>query len=353
MNLKEENIVYDSKFREAIYYSILKCPDGIYRLYSNQWLKSYRTAVLESVDGIHFSDIKNYIFDKSGVSHNFFPFYGKDNLLYGIGGVDNWKHDQAFHDIKGYNSFVTTYEEKFKVSSADVDFNLSKHKFLLSSKKALDHVRGLYLFKSEDGISWDQIYEEPIITVFNKGYKNAIKLFGKSSEFDGHVNCVYNKDLNLYIIYLRANVQQGFRYIQYSTSTDLRNWSEFKLLRLYRGYVSGEDNYYTPCMFKYNSVYIGVVPYFNLNNDCCLRFITSVDGVNWFLKKELFKDKTAFYRGEKPKNTKHLVNGIIEKDGIINLYVHENFFGLDKDNPVTIKRFSISKEEFEDTIYGR
>lgn len=349
MNLKPENIIFNSPIREAIYYSIIKCPDNIYRVYSNQWYKTYQVAVIESRDGINFSNVKHTIFKKSGASHNFFPFYGRDKKLYGIGGIDNWKYDKEFHDITGYKSFVTTYESKFKESSKDVKFDLLKHRTLLSSKTVLNHVCGLYLFTSKDGLNWEQVYKSPIITVFNKGYTNAIKLFGKSSEFDGHVNCVYDDLNDEYYIYLRSNVSQGFRFIQYATSKGLKEWSEFKYL--FGRHKNNIDNYYTPCMFKYKSLYIGVVPYFNLDNKCCLRILTSHTGNNWYIKKDIFLDNVAFYKGEKPKNTKHFVNGYVETEKEIYFYVHENFYGLNSHKPVTLKRYSILKKDFNEFIY--
>lgn len=349
MNLSPENIIYEPGLKEAIYYTVIKCPDRMYRLYSNQWYRTYRTVIVMSYNGLNFSTKNKTVFKDSGVTHNFFPFYGKDDKLYGIGGIDNWKYDEKFHGIKDYNSFVKVYESKFRESSKSVNFNIEKHKFLLSNKKILNHVRGLYLFESKDGVNWDQVYEAPIITVFDKGYTNAIRLFGKSSEFDGHVNCLYHEEQDLYYLYLRANVAKGFRYIQYSTSKNLKTWSEFKLVNL-QDYNRRKDNYYTPCMFKYESIFIGIIPYFNIDNKCCLKIYKSENGVDWELLKIIFKDDTAFYRGEKPKNTKHFVNGYVEEKGNLHFYIHENFHGLNRKKPVTIRRYTISKQDWDKFI---
>ena len=348
MNFVEKNIVYISNMREAIYYSIINV-NRKYYLYSNQWKEVYQTIVLNSRDGINFSTSSERIFKDTGSAHNFCPFYGKDNQLYGIGGIDNWKFDQKFHDIIDYESFVKTYEEKFKKSSKNEVFNLIEHRRLLSDKIPLKNTRGLYLFKSENGKNWKQLSELPIITIFNDGFLNAINLFGKSSEFDGHINCIYKPELDEYIIYLRANVSKGKRFIQYARSKDLIKWSRFNLIKL--DVYNNEDNYYTPCFMKYKEMYIGFIPYFNVNNVCALRFVVSDDGVNWKFIKDIYKDTTSFYRGEKPKNTKHMVNGYIDKGDKLYFYIHNNFSGLTPHEPVTIQRLSIDKKDFEKFLH--
>ncbi len=343
MNFKEQNIIYTSNVREAIYYSLLTFNKDRYLLFSNQWKNLYRTIITESTDGIEFCHDTKTILNFSGASHNFFPFFGENGKLFGIGGVDNWKFDKEFHSIEDYTSFKRTYEYKFRKSCKNEVFNLSEHKRLLSDKPALDNVRGLYLFHSDNGIDWKLISKSPIVTVFNAGYANAINLFGKSSEFDGHVNCLYHK--GIYRIYLRANIDKGKRFIQYAESSDLLNWSRFKLIKL-DSYLPN-DNYYTPCFMEYNGIYIGFVPYFSDGGVCAIRFIKSTDGVNWNLIRDLYEDKVALYRGEKPKNTKHMVHGYILRNKEIYFYIHNNFSGLDKEKDVTIQRISVSKKEFE------
>lgn len=344
MNFKEENIVYNLNFRDAIYHSIIEC-FGTYRLYSNQWREMYQTVCIKSCNGKNFNTEQEKVFMNSGVTHNFFPFYNKEGKLYGIGGMDNWKYDEEFYKIKDYKSFVSIYEEKFRKSSKDQKFNITEHRRLLAHKKPLNHVRGLYLFTSSNGKDWKQVQKFPVINVFHNGFINAINLFGKSSEFDGHVNIVYHKNSDEYFIYLRANVSKGNRFIQYARSKDLINWSKFNLIKL--DVYNKKDNYYTPCFMKYKEKLFGLIPYFNPDNFCSIRVITSNDGINWGFIKDIFKSKTVFYRGEKPKNNNHMVNGFIENKNDLYFYIHNNYSGLTRTEPVNIKRLSISKKEFE------
>jgi len=349
IKLKKENIVYKSEARKAIYYSLLKCPDGIIRLYSNRWVKYHNTIFVESRDGINFGIEKNIILQKTGASHNFSPFYGRKNKLYGVGGIDNWKHDKNFHGIKKYSDFKKVYEEKFQWSCTKEIFDLAEHKKLLSNKKILSHVRGIYLFESEDGIKWKEVYSKPIITTKNEGYIDAIKNFGKGSEFDGLVNCIYDNITDQYFLYVRANVNPGFRYIQYSTSKDLINWKGFKLINI-EGYEKDKDNYYIPCMMKYRNIFIGLTPYFDQEGSCCIKLLKSLNGIDWQIKTEFFNEKSKLFKGEKPKNTCHAVYGFYFKKGIINLYIHHNNLGLDSMKPVNVIRYTILEKEFDKVL---
>jgi hypothetical protein len=349
LELKKENQIYESDARKAIYYSILKCPDGIIRLYSNRWVKYFNTLCVESRDGIHFDMMPTIILQKSGACHNFTPFYGRDRVLYAIGGVDNWKHDPEFHAIKNNADFKKIYESKFHRDSSKETFILKEHQRILSNKKRLDHVRGLYLFKSENGSKWGLISRNPIVTVDNEGFINAIKNFGKGSEFDGQVCCVYNELEDKYYLYVRANVDIGFRYIQYSTSKDLVHWDTFKLINI-EGYDKGKDNYYTPSIFRYKKVFIGMIPYFGTDGNCCIRVIRGTDGVNFEVVDKWFHEKIMLFKDGKPKNACHSVYGMIVKNGLVNIYIHHNNLGLDTNKPVNVVRYTISEKDFDEVV---
>lgn len=347
MNFKSSQIVYESKVREAIYYTILRCHDDIYRLYSNQWFKLYKTVYLESDDGLHFGNVKGKIF-RSGASHNFHPFKDRHGNLLGIGGCDNWKYDKRFHNIQSIKDFYTVYEDKFKVSGRDVKFNLETHQKLLAGKPILSHVDGLYLFTSETGVNWRQVSDGPIVTVHDRGFINAMQLFGKGSEFDGHVNCIYDECKDIYYLYLRANISRGYRWIQYSTSKDLKTWDKFRLISL-DVHDRDKDNYYIPSFIKYKGRFIGLLPYFN-EEYCSIRIVTSDNGVDYTFQRDILKDKPAILTSGKLKNVHHPVHGIVEDGDDIHLYIHHNNFGIDKTRPVTVVRHTVSRKDFEKVV---
>ena len=350
IKLKRGNVCYTSDQKLAIYYSMLKCPDGILRLYTNRWVGKYETCCIENTDGrgCNFGKELIKILDKSGATHNFSPFYGRNKKLYGIGGVDNWKFDKSFHDIKNYNDFKKVYEEKFQRDSSKEVFEHNEHRRLLSNKKILKHVRGLYLFESENGIRWKEVQSDPIITTRNEGFIDAIKNFGKGSEFDGHVNCVYDAETDLYFIYLRANVNIGFRYIQYATSKDLINWSKFQLINI-ETYDGTKDNYYIPSFFKYKKKFVGLIPYFD-KEKCSIRIMSSADGINFKIHGVFFKENSAIFKDFKPKNTCHPVQGFFTKNGIVTIYIHHNNLALDKTKPVEVVRHTITEKEFDEVL---
>jgi hypothetical protein len=349
LKLKYENQIYESDARKAIYYSIIKCPDGIVRLYSNRWVKHFNTICTDSRDGVTFDQSKTVVLKASGATHNFTPFYGKNRTLYSIGGVDNWKHDRAFHGITSYDVFKKVYEEKFQWPCTREVFDLSEHKRLLSNKKMLEHVRGLYLFKSETGLHWEQIGKKPIVTTKNEGFIDAIKNFGKGSEFDGQVCCVYDENTDQYFLYVRANVAVGFRYIQYSTSKDLIHWDKFRLINI-NGYQADRDNYYTPSIFRYKKIFVGLIPYFDIDGNCCIRLVRGVDGVNFDIVGRYFHEQIVHFKDGKPKNTCHSVYGILPRKGVINIYIHHNNLGLDNNSPVTVVRYTVPEEKFDEVI---
>ena len=349
MNLIPENDIFTTDHRKSIYYSIIKCPDGKIRFYNNQWVGRFKTLMIESNDGVVFDQRLHLVLNRSGASHNFTPFYGKNNKLYAIGGVDNWKFDPAFHGIQNQKDFKRVFENKFRRSSATENFNYKIHRKLISNKPAMPHVNGLYLFESAEGKVWKEVQKEPIITVWNAGYIDAIRNFGKGSEFDGMIGCCWVPEESLYYIYLRANISPGIRYIQYSTSPDLLNWSEFQLVDI-EGYDISKDNYYIPSIFRYKGKFVGLVPFFDQKGNSCIRVLVSRHGRVFEIRRELFGEKTQSLDG-KPKNACHAVYGLIEnKSGVIYIYIHHNNLGLKYDEPVRVQRYTVQEKEFDEVV---
>lgn len=348
MELIEKNKVFISDARRAIYFNLLKCPNGNIRLYSNRWVKYHDTVSVGSKDGITFDRELILALKKSGATHNFFPFIGQDGKMYGIGGIDNWKHDKNFHDIKDYDTWKIAYENKFKKPVNPEVFQLEEHRRLLSNKRILDHVDGLYLFSSTDGKKWSQLSKVPIVTVEKEGFVNAMINFGKGSEFDGAVNCIWNDEIKKYILYIRANVDIGCRFIQYSVSDDLLSWEKFNLIKV-EGYEKAKDNYYTPCFMKYKDWYIGLIPYFREGKGS-IRLLRSRDGIKWDIVKDFFKEETAVFKDGKPKNSCHAVNGMLIKDGVINFYIHKNNLGLDSMSSVDVVRYTTTEKEMDEIL---
>ena len=332
--------------RGVLFHTVLRCPDKKYRMYINQWPKIYKTVCRESVDAVTFGPEIDVI-KMSGAAHNFYPFLGNDGQMYAIGGIDSWKNQAQWHNVNDFEVFKQMFEKRF---GEPYTKEKPSHNFALiqsAKRPKLDHSDGLYLFKSDDYINFKQISEKPIITTFHPGFNSAL-VWGKSTEFDGHLSCVWNKARQKYILYLRNNVRQGCRYIQWCESVDMLTWSGCKNISI-RGFNVETDNYYSPVIFKnpFGKNYIGTIPYFNVNEDSSIRIITSDDGINFTVKDDWFRERIAMFKGA-PKNRKHFANGIIVKGNEVNIYIYENYLGCEKRKPVQIVRYSISENNFRE-----
>ena len=79
------------------------------------------------------------------------------------------------------------------------------------------------------------------------------------SLFDGTHTILY--DGKKYILYARANLSRGNRYIQYATSTNLINWSPFNIIDIKgRKIQMFTDNFYFCNFFMIGDQYYAIVP---------------------------------------------------------------------------------------------
>ena len=175
-----ERNIQDCKYKDEGlgngYYSIIKFNNDCIRLYyrgcsikpfSGDSYNHEATFYSESSDGLNFERKNNHMLFKNGCSHNFFPFLF-DNKLYGIGGTSN--------SIGG-----------LKLLKYDNQWNIVKN------------------FVSDKDI---------LVTPHGNNY-DSLNLV------------IFNPNDNLYWVYLRHNLKTG-RSAQYSTTSDLINFTEFK-----------------------------------------------------------------------------------------------------------------------------
>jgi len=299
MNLEKLSIgdgleVYSLMDQREAYFSVIENKKGTINLYYNNW-GTCKTKILQSKNGLRFeAPNKHLIISKSGATHNFYVFYDKDGNYRALGGMDLNRKSRQWH----------------KLCSR-------------AGTRSFQHTKGLYLFKSTDGINWENANEkEPVIRIGNENFVHARTW--KSSEFDSHFSVVYNKKQDLYFFYGRANIDRGTRFIQYATSKDLFNWSRFELLKL--KFNPAVDNYYYPVMFpdpSRSDVYLGLLPYFNKKH-CMIKLVESTNCVNWKLKKNLFVQKVVYYN-KKQKASEHPVSGVVVRGKKAWIYIHHNY----------------------------
>ena len=88
---------------------------------------------------------------------------------------------------------------------------------------------------------------------------------------------------NTYFAYFRLNTKIGGRQIQYTTSKDMINWDEYKILKI-KGFDLDINHIYHPNIFKYeNTKYlIGIIIYHNVDiQRLSYSIIMSRDGINF------------------------------------------------------------------------
>jgi len=331
---KPRTVLY-TESRSEFYFTVIDMGTETF-IYSNDYNlhkgNHLKTRLYRSTGTDKFGQA-SMIFKKNCLSHNFHPFRGADGMLYGIGGMHSWKNQSLWHKIKSFAHFKDVFLEEFGRDYKGNEDRFKKANYrLINEKFMLEYSDGLYLFKSEDGISWIRI--KRIITPRHPGFHSS--LAWKSTEFDGAICCLH--DGQKYILYLRDNVKEGMRNIQYATSTDLLNWSEFKPIKI--KYNEG-DNYYFPSFFKYQDKLYGLLPFYTYSS-ACIRFCQSSDGITWKIKRELLTGKPEIHSGKR-KNYYHPATGYVEDVDKIYVYIQHNYMGSNKKMDVYLKRYSIDK----------
>ena len=282
------------------------------------------------------------ILKDSSACHNFNPFKTRAGSFCAIGGMDDWKKNSIWRNIETFGEFKRIYKSFFGEGYRENEKRFEKFKFGIEYIKQLEHCDGLYLFHSQNGIEWKPV--QKIIDTKHDGLISG-KNWGKSTEFDTSISCVYDEVADKYFLYIRANIQKGSRFIQYTTSEDLIYWDRFKLIDLP---YDVSENYYSPTIIRYKGLFIGMIPYYK-GNYSCIRIIKSYDGHSWTIANDIYESKPIKVPDSEHhavKNYMHFVQGIIEDQDEIKYYLHYNYFGNVPDDKVYIKQHRMAKEDF-------
>lgn len=172
---------------------------------SRQGHDNEETWIADSDDMVHFKNERR-IFKKFCLSHNFFV-------------LDK-----------------TVENKKIGIGGACICF----------SKNPDNYVRGLHLYKSDDGIKWDVTRPNKILDD-----KNLVKQFHLSF-FDTLNQLIYDEYNKEYKLYVRYNERCHVRRVQMGTSKDLKKWSKFKLCK----HNYSDTTLYTPGVCKYPNSFL-------------------------------------------------------------------------------------------------
>jgi hypothetical protein len=187
-------------------------------------------------------------------SHNF-RFFNLNNINYGIGGqhcsFKNFErkktNKQIYLDYNKNATFINT--SKYNIKNNVIGNKIFDHTTICPYFS-----NGLHLFEFLNNDLMNYSIKNNKLPIIN-GLKN-----GRSDKhtnisiFDCSPSILYDNKNKLYYLYHRANVNTGIRNIQYCTSSDLINWSNFNLIKLDNIIDINKKNIYYTNFFKIQNI---------------------------------------------------------------------------------------------------
>jgi len=282
--LSTENITFkisEFKFEKKIfvnnnlnYGSLVKHNNLNYIYYRDDVISNKNKPEHEIIKRFIIKDVFDIVDDETfslslGIASHNFRLFNINNNIYGIGG-------QSLGS-KNHNEFINTTNEKYdEYNRSDV--------FIVSSPYNINHLIGKYLFDPNipcpyyaNGLYLFEFNNDNITELNNKlpiisGVKNGRHdgHYGHSnnkndgiSVFDSTTNILYNEKEKKYFLYQRSNFGTGIRHIQYCTSYDLLEWSDFNLVEYTPTINLFQHNIYYGNFFKLDGVnnYIAIIPF--------------------------------------------------------------------------------------------
>ena len=228
----------------------------------------------ETVSIINISDPKNPIFvtdfdlNKSIACHNLYFFKNKDNKINAIGGQHLGKAN--FDEFKNNKKYDEYHKHIEYINSKKYGIKMSGYEYIYDNNKICPYyANGLHLFELDDKDLKCCNNNLPIISGIHEGRhdghygncdnKNLSSSEGGLTVYDSLGSIVFNSEEKIYYLYHRANIGTGRRYIQYSTSSDLINWSAFNIINLLVDDIFNYNIYYSN-FFKYKNIYLAILP---------------------------------------------------------------------------------------------
>ncbi|MFD1701912.1 hypothetical protein ACFSCV_02735 [Methylopila henanensis] len=188
-----------------------------------------------------------------------------------------------------------------------------------------------------------------IVTPSHDGFVDATVLWGKESEFDGHLSCVPLDGTGRRALFLRANPERGVRRVQFAVSEPTREtdgpllFGRFEPVRIDDAGLPPGDYYY-PAVSRVDDRLIGFFPFFTADY-CSIRVLSSRDGRDWSAIDDLFPSTPWRNELGDPKNSHHPVNGVIDEGDHVLFYVHHNYYRLGGASAPFLTRYAIDKSD--------
>ena len=239
---------------------------------------------------------------------------------------------------------------KFFEKNNDKDFNfiincIKKFGCDLSYKKALE------LCISNDLKEWKEYsyMSECYQNIFGDNPSPSTDLFHTIPITDTVPNIIYNPNIDSYIYYNRANIQQQCRYISVSFSKDLKEWTNNELIRLHPPFKFRrfDDNIYIPSIFLYESYYLGIWTFIDQRKwTISYQFYISKNGIDFYKINEFFKEKLNYQLRNihlDDKNVVFIPNSFSVEN---NKFIFYSWIHNHKRNKDNLNKWSIRKDGF-------
>jgi len=212
----------------------------------------------------------NFEISKGVASHNMYFFKDKENNIKCIGGqhqgdsiLSFFNTNSLYNNYHKKNIFINAREHSIQGHNIDKIYN--------PNIQCPYYANGLHLFEFSNNNLTCLNNDFPIITGIHPGRydghygytdnNNVSKCRNGLTVYDSLGSILYNDEKELYFLYHRANIGLGRRTIQYSTSKDLINWSEYNLVNFGKNYNYFNSNMYISNFFKFGDCYMAILPY--------------------------------------------------------------------------------------------
>jgi len=303
----------------SAYYTILKNNDGYDFIFRkrNGWSPGGGLTSLYNTERKSVIDILK---NMECMNHNFAVIKSQcGTAYYGIGGV-HFKYKNEAETI--------LYKDKEIVSP-----------YIHS----IYHQNGLYVMQSPDMLHWDYVKKGPVISGIHPGHTDN---FFACSRFDSKICCFYSEILQHYVLFVRANMGKGRRWVQTTRSKDLIHWEPFQLLQM-EGVDFDSDNYYSLDAMEYpeTGLFIGLSAYTNKPRwptEVCIKLMFSKDGVAWVDCGSVL-DTPMSKNGQ--RNSTQTTSVFFDRGDYYDIFFNENYNGvLDHNKSSTVVNYRIPKD---------
>ena len=309
------------------YHTILKNGDGYDFIFRNREYSLKGSTCLYNSES---NRIINVLEDMYHLNHNFCVIESHDGDYYGIGGM----HSRYFLDFCNRHNLKIEKEPLIRYRNAEIVSPKVHSKY---------HHNGLYLMRSADMLHWEYVQPLPVISGIHPGHTDN---FLGYSKFDSKISCFYSNMLQQYILFIRANMGEGRRWVQTTRSKDLVQWEPFELLKM-EGVDFDNDNYYHFDAMEYpgTDLFVGLSAYTNrprYPTKICIKLMFSKDGVHWVDAGSIVDTPTST---DGYRNSVQTTSVFFDKGDYYDMFFNENYDGIaSSTKSSTVVNYKIPKD---------